>query len=152
MACTRKFYDDDETKDNLQRDTGIGRYMLNCPGNGPSPDYFNDPHIRLQKQAANNATNIIDVNNYLRGLNKNLSRDSKVEDTSNKTIMKPNENYRIINNITDESRATNPAWELRGLEQNNMPYLHYNPQEKTEIPFTNNLNTRMLEKDYYNDC
>ena len=51
--------------------------------------------------------------------------------------------------FTDESRTSNPAWELRGLEQNNMAYLHFNPQEKIELPFTNNLNTRMLEKDYY---
>lgn len=149
MACTRKYYDEDETKNNLQRDTGIGRYMLNCPGSGPAPDYFNDPHIRLQKQAANNASNIIDINNYLRGLNKNLCRDSKQEDCFDKATFIPNNNYRIINNITDESRTSNPAWELRGLEQNNMSYLHFNPQQKIELPFTNNLNTRMLEKDYY---
>ena len=85
----------------------------------------------------------------MRGLNKNLCRDSKQEECFYKTTYIPNNNYRIINNITDESRTTNPAWELRGLEQNNMPYLYFNPQQKTELPFTNNLNTRMLEKDYF---
>lgn len=149
MAFTRKYYDEDETKNNLQRDTDIGRYMLNCPGNGSNPDYFNDPHIRLQKQAANNALNVIDVNNYLRGLNRNLSRDSNMEKTYDNVKYIPYNNYRVINNITDESRISNPAWELRDLEQNNINYLHFNPQEKIEIPFDNNLNTRLLEKDYY---
>lgn len=149
MACTRKFYDEDETKMNLQRDTGIGRYLLQCPGNGSNPDYINDPHIRLQNHAANNCSNLLEVNNYLRGLNKTLCRDSKPSNIDDSCTPLFDNQYNIINNFTDESRSTNPAWELRGLEQNNLPHLHFNPQEKTEIPFLNNLNTRMLEKDYF---
>ena len=42
-----------------------------------------------------------------------------------------------------------PAWELRGLEQNNWNYLPNNPQNHTEILFVNNVNSRLAEKDIY---
>ena len=44
---------------------------------------------------------------------------------------------------------TNPAWWYRDLEQNHNYILPLNPQENTCIPFQNNLNTRILEKDYF---
>jgi len=56
---------------------------------------------------------------------------------------------------TEESRATNPAWWYRELEQSDRYYLPLNPQENTCFPFENNLNTRILEKDYFTpkrDC
>ena len=33
----------------LQEATGPGRYILNVPGNGSTPTFFNDPYIRVQK-------------------------------------------------------------------------------------------------------
>jgi hypothetical protein len=45
--------------------------------------------------------------------------------------------------------VTNPAWWYRDLEQNHNYILPLNPQENTCIPFQNNLNTRILEKDYF---
>jgi len=50
---------------------------------------------------------------------------------------------------TDQSRASNPAWWYRDLEQVDWYYPHLNPQENVCIPFLNNLNTRILEKDYF---
>ena len=59
-------------------------------------------------------------------------------------------NYPTNNKLfTDESRATDPAWMLRDKEQVDWYYLPLNPQENTCMPFLNNLNTRILEKDYY---
>ena len=56
--------------------------------------------------------------------------------------------YPTINNaITDESRATMPAWQVRDLEQNNWNYLLDNPQAHTEMTFINNIDSRNLEKD-----
>ena len=51
--------------------------------------------------------------------------------------------------ITNQSRATHPAWEYRGLEQNHLYPLLRNPQENTCIHFQNNLNTRLLERDNF---
>ena len=43
MAFTRFNYDDARTKKKLQEATGSGRYILNVPGNGSNPTYFDDP-------------------------------------------------------------------------------------------------------------
>ena len=57
--------------------------------------------------------------------------------------------YPECNPVTDESRVTNPAWWYRDLEQNHRYILPLDPQENTCIPFQNNLNTRILEKDNF---
>jgi hypothetical protein len=152
MSSTRKINDEENTKLNLQRDTNIGRYMLNCPGNGLSPNYIDDPHIRLQKWGANNVSNMIDINNDLRGLNRPLNRETDLNNTYNKQSTIPDfNNYASINSITDESRSIAPAWELRDLERKNTTYLHLNPQERTEVPFVNNVSTRIIEKDNFSN-
>ena len=51
--------------------------------------------------------------------------------------------------ITNQSRATHPAWEYRGLEQNHLYPLLRDPQENTCMHFHNNLNTRLLERDNF---
>ena len=56
-------------------------YMLNVPGNGLYPDYFNDPQIRLQKFGANLSRNVVDINSELLGINKQLDRDHFVKNT-----------------------------------------------------------------------
>ena len=53
MAFTRFNYDDDRLKKELQQATGSGRYILNVPGNGSTPLYFDDPYIRVQGWGAN---------------------------------------------------------------------------------------------------
>jgi len=49
----------------------------------------------------------------------------------------------------DETRTTMPAWKLRDVERSRYDYVHSNPQEHIFTPFKHNLNTRILEKDYY---
>jgi hypothetical protein len=49
----------------------------------------------------------------------------------------------------EQTRATHPAWMLRDVEQDNWKMLHFDPQENVFIPFHNNLNTRMIEKDRF---
>ena len=51
--------------------------------------------------------------------------------------------------FTEQSRATNPAWWYRDKEQVDWYYPPLNPQENTCLPFQNNLNTRILEKDNF---
>jgi len=54
--------------------------------------------------------------------------------------------------ISNKNGENNPAWLYRDLEQNNFDILPLNPQENTCIPFQNNLNTRILERDYFTAC
>jgi len=149
MACTRFFYDDCRTKKQLQQSTDPGRWILNVPGNGANPCYIEDPQIIIQKWGANLRTNTINLESELKGVNKPLSRDCLGKDNY-KSYNVPNQSieYPVCNNtFTEESRATNPAWWYRDLEQVDWGYPPINPQINTCLPFQNNLSTRILVRD-----
>lgn len=157
MAFTRFKYDNCRTKKSLQQSTDPGRWILNVPGNGDKPCYMEDPQIIPQKWGANLRTNTINLESDLRGVNRNLSRDCLGKNEYQKYNV-PNQaiQYSTCTQLTTEqSRATNPAWWYRDLEQNNFEYPPLNPQVNVCIPFQSNLNTRILEKDYFTpkrDC
>jgi hypothetical protein len=157
MAFTRFKYDDCRTKKELQQSTDPGRWILNVPGNGDNPCYMEDPQIIPQKWGGNLRTNTINLESELRGVNRQLGRDCLGKDdyrsynVSSSAIQYPSNS----NLTTAQSRATNPAWWYRDLEQNNFEFPPLNPQVNTCMPFQNNLSTRILEKDYYTpkrDC
>ena len=130
--------------------------MVNEPGNGKQPFYIEDPQIRLQKFGGNISENMVDINSALLGLNKTLCRDSvmpnngrngnseRFNDTYHKHLFP---NYKDA--ITDEPRASYPAWMIRGSENTEWAYLHENPQDHTIPMFANNISSRILEKDNY---
>lgn len=157
MAFTRFKYDNCRTKKSLQQATDPGRWILNVPGNGNNPCYMEDPQIIPQKWGANLRTNTINLESDLRGVNRNLSRDCLGKNEYQKYDV-PNQaiQYPTCSQLTTEqSRATNPAWWYRDLEQNNFEYPPLNPQVNVCVPFQSNLNTRILEKDYFTpkrDC
>jgi hypothetical protein len=148
---TRFNYDDCRTKKKLQQSTDPGKWILNEPGNGTHPYYIEDPHIRIQKWGGNLRTNIVNLESDLRGVNRKIGRDCLAEDNY-KMYNVPNEpiSYPSTKKLyTEESRAIAPAWWYRDLEQTDWYYPPLNPQENTCMPFLNNLNTRILEKDYF---
>jgi len=151
MACTRFNYDSCRTKKQLQQSTDPGRWILNVPGNGSNPCYIEDPQIIIQKWGANLRTNTINLESDLKGVNRQLSRDCLGKDNYvNYNVPNEQIKYPTCNALyTDQSRATNPAWWYRDLEQVDWYYPQLNPQENTCLPFQNNLSTRILEKDYY---
>ena len=157
MANTRFYYDPCRTKKELQQATDPGRWILNVPGNGENPYYIEDPQIRIQKWGGNLRTNTINLESELLGVNRKLIRDCLGKNNyqnfnvSNEAIKYPS-NTSLS---TEQSRATDPAWMFRDLEQVNWYYPQLNPQENTCFPFQNNLSTRILEKDYFTpkrDC
>ena len=157
MASTRFKYDDARTIKSLQQSTDPGRWILNVPGNGDKPCYMEDPQIIPQKWGGNLRTNTIDLESDLRGVNRHISRDCLGKDEYQKYNV-PNYaiQYPTCSQLTTEqSRATNPAWWYRDLEQNNFEYPPLNPQLNVCLPFQTNLSTRVLEKDYFTpkrDC
>lgn len=130
---------------------------MNVPGNGATPDYMEDPHIRIQKWGANLRTNVIDLESELRGVNRNANRDCLGKDNYQSFNVETKKiNYPSNKALsTEQSRAIAPAWMVRDLEQVDWYYPQLNPQENTCFPFQNNLSTRILEKDYFTpkrDC
>jgi len=150
MAFTR-FHDDKcRVEKQLQEMTDPGRYLLNVPGNGTKPCFMEDPFIRMQGWGANLRTNCVNLDSSLRGLGRPLTRDC-VEENNYKlhTPQSQEISYPSCQPITDQSRATNPAWMVKDKEQVNWYILPLNPQENVCIPFHNNVSTRILEKDSF---
>lgn len=157
MACTRFNYDPCRTKKQLQQATGPGRWVLNTPGNGETPDYIEDPHIRIQKWGANLRTNTINLESDLMGVNRSMNKDCLGENVyTNYNV--PNEQIKYPSTralYTEQSRTITPAWMVRDAEQVDWYYPPLNPQENTCMPFSNNLSTRIFEKDQHTtkrDC
>ena len=157
MAFTRFKYDECRTKKSLQQATDPGKWILNVPGNGDKPYYMEDPQIIPQKWGGNLRTNTINLESELRGVNRFLSKDCLGKDeyqrfnVSNQAIQYPSSSQLT----TEQSRATNPVWWYRDLEQVDWQYPPLNPQANVCLPFQNNLSTRILEKDYFTpkrDC
>jgi hypothetical protein len=149
MSFTR-FHDDPcRIKKQLQESTGPGRYMINKPGWGANPCFMDDPHIRMEQWGANLQTNTINLESDLLGLTRPLTKDCQTNNYKTAEVKSEPIKYQTCNPFTEESRVTNPAWWYRDLEQNHTYILPLNPQENTCIPFQNNLNTRILEKDYF---
>ena len=150
MSFTR-FHDDPcRIEKQLQESTGSGKYMLNVPGNGEKPCFMEDPFIRMQKWGSNLRTNTINLESDLRGLTRHTNRDCmKVNNYEKHRVKSRKVTYPSCNPSTEQTRATNPAWQLRDLEQVDWYTLPLNPQENTCMTFQNNLSTRILEKDNF---
>lgn len=147
MAFTR--FKDDPARVNkyLEESTSVGKYHLNTPGNGLINPYIDDAHIILQKWGANLQTNSLLVENELRNMNRPLTRDLTTYMPVNTESMKyPEKSFNI-----DESRASLPAWTFREKQQVRTDFPQRNDQtnKSNSVPFQNNLQTRILEKDYY---
>jgi len=149
---TRYNYDDTRYKKYLEESTGVGKYVMNVPGPAHNHKYINDPYVRLEKFGANDMTNSIDIDNEFKGLNRTLNRDfinlNKHDELKQCEQVEYSEEEKTV---VDQSRATHPAWEVRNTlnDDTSFQYLHYNPQNVNTFQFNNNLNSRILEKDYY---
>jgi hypothetical protein len=150
MSFTR-FHDDPcRIQKQLQESTDVGRHILNVPGWGDKPCFMPDPYCRLQGWGANLMTNSIHLESDLMGLTRNTNKDCVgINDYKKHAIHSTEMSYPTCNSMTDQTRATHPAWMSRDLEQVNWDILPLNPQENTCFPFQNNLNTRILERDNF---
>jgi len=151
MASTRINEDPCRIRKNLQQLTDQGRWVLDVPGNGATPCFQMDPHIIPQKWGGNVWTNCTDVQSYLLGLDQRPSRDCGAPNVPNSHLSnaRPIQYPTCTTLTTDQSRATDPAWERRGVEQPRWNYLHSDPQENIEVKFQHNFSTRLDQKDTF---
>ena len=152
MAFTR-FHDDEARIDKQnQQMTDPGRWILDVPGWGSTPQYMADPQMRIQTWGANLMTNSLDIDSELRGYNRPISKDclGKDEYTNRSPLNSQSISYPVNNSLfVSESRTTLPAWTFRDAVQPRWAFLPLNPQENTCLSFQNNISTRILEKDYF---
>jgi hypothetical protein len=93
----------------------------------------------------------IDIDSDLLGITRKLTKFCSAYEYPYKGVVKSKRiRYPVCEKpVTHESRATHPAWQYRDLEQTRYYPLFLNPQENVCMPFHNNLNTRLLERDYF---
>ena len=149
MAFTRFKDDPARVKKYLEESTSVGKYHLNTPGNGLQNPYINDTHIILQKWGANLQSNSLLVENELRNLNRPLNRDLMLNQYQ--SVNSNSQSYPVKHFDIDESRASLPAWTFRDneIKRDKIPLKHEQIGTTIHMPFQNNLQTRILEKDYY---
>jgi hypothetical protein len=152
MSCSRFNNDQGRIEKKNAISTFAGRYALDTPGPGDVMPFNADPHMRLQGWGANFKNNMVDINSDLRGMTRPYNRDLVDVNDYKKWSVKPESqamSYETIDYVTDESRATHPAWTYRDIEMDRWEKPFLNPLDKVDIPFQRELNTRVLEKDYY---
>ena len=152
MAFTRFHDDDARIRKQMEMQTYIGRYQMDAPGNGMDLPYLQDPQIRLQRWGCNLRTNTVGVEGDLFGLSRRYNRDlAEVNDyrTHAAASKSFSDNYANEAPFVCESRAILPAWMLRGVEAPRWETPFINPQANVEKDFSDNISTRLLEKDYF---
>lgn len=151
MAFTR-FHDDPiRIQKRLEESTFQGRYQLDRPGPGVNLPFHEDPNLRLQSWGANLHLNTVALESDLRGMTRKLNKDNSQQNDYKKYSVKTTNMaiYPTVNPFVQESRASDPAWMYRDLEQSKWESPLLDPQQNTEIPFLHNVHTRILEKDNY---
>ena len=147
MAFTR-FHDDPyRIQKQIDQSSFVGRYQLDRPGCGTDLPFLEDPQMRLEHWGANMHHNAIHLENDLRGLTRPLNRDT-IHYKSTAVHTSPYK-YNDAKPFIEESRASHPAWMYKDLEQTRWETPFLNPLANCEIGFQTNVNTRILEKDYF---
>ena len=150
MAFTR-FHDDPYRIQMQVQDSSFkGRYMLDTPGAGLELPFMQDPQMRLQKWGANLQTNTVNLESDLFGMTRKMNRDhAELNEYKQAAVSTNPMTFPVASPFVEESRASHPAWIYKDLEQNHWDYPLLNPLNGIEHKFHTNIQTRILEKDYY---
>ncbi len=149
MSFTRYHDDPCRIEKGLQQSTFAGRYMLDTPGPGIQMPFVEDPQLRLQRWGANMWSDSTNLESDLRGLGRPLNHGTQTYQDS-----RLHRGYQISfpshgAAVTDESRATHPAWTYRELEHDRWETPLLDPQATVFLPFDDRVSTRILAKDQF---
>ena len=135
----------------MQMSSFAGRYALDVPGPGMNLPMMDDTQIRMQTWGANRHNNFVHLESDLRGMTRHLNRDNIDMNNYQTTAVTSQivQNYPVQAPFVLESRASHPAWIYRNREQPRWEEPWINPQAHVEKDFYDNIQTRILEKDYY---
>jgi len=178
MSFNRLTYDTCSYNQVLHETISPGVYQLATPQNVCKPCHPTDPYIRLQGLGASisKTTPLIDIDSELIGIVRNNSRcpqrkylptcglptvgnanagacakcqtNSKLcVDHANTTI----DTSDCFTN-TEDTRLSNPPLTLRSTGWNRWEWLPINPQDRVEIPFDFEIDSRRVAKDNHRPC
>jgi hypothetical protein len=134
----------------MQISSFAGRYFLDTPGQGVDLPFVEDPNIRMQKWGANLRNNTVHLESDLLGLTRKTNRDyTDINDFKQHAVSASEIHYRSETPFVEESRVTHPAWTYKDLEQSRWESPFLNPLNGLEKGFHENIQTRILEKDYF---
>lgn len=148
MSLTSFNNDPARIKKSIDESVYPGNYYLNTPGWGENNlCYFEDPQIRQQYFAGNMESQIVSLESNLLGYNSRIELKKNEKKGEPKTFSAGAKNpHKDVGYLTNESRTTHPAWTYRDLEYHHYEEPILNPQFHLEPPFYNNLQTRILAK------
>jgi len=149
MAFTRFKDDPYRIQKQVEESVLVGHYYLDTPGPGINLPYFEDPHIRLQKWGANLQNDTLSKENDFRGTSKKLSRNYQNNNYDNYLHINNQIQYSSLQPFVEDSRATHPAWMYKDQDHTRWEQPFLNPQINLEKVFHENIQTRILEKDFY---
>ena len=153
MSFNRLMFDNGAYSHRLTETIGPGEYVLDR--NAPCDPCFNAaPSVNIQRHGATLCdTHLIDVDSELIGITRKASKcPSKKYLPSNKPFCSTVP-LRECNQLTHEpTRMSNPSCTLRCTGINRWVPLCHNPQEQVEIPFSWNVNNRIVVKDNHRSC
>lgn len=150
MSFTRFHDDPARIAKQLDEMTYTFRYQLDTPGPGVQLPFIEDPQFRLQRWGANMWSESTNLESDLMGLGRPLNHDY---DRSYKDL-DTKRGYQISfptmsGAVTDESRATHPAWMYRDLQQHRWETPFLNPQASVHTERMASVNSRIVSKDEY---
>jgi hypothetical protein len=150
MAFTRFHDDPHRIKKQVEESSGAGRYYLDTPGQGMDLPFMEDPQIRMQRWGANLRTNTVDLESDFFGLTRHLNRDLvDTNDYKRHAVTASRVDYRNASPFVEESRATHPAWIYKDQDHTRWEAPLLNPLNGLEKGFHENIQTRILEKDFF---
>lgn len=149
MSFTRFKDDDARIYHNTQASRNVGNYFLYAPGQGTDLPFFADSQLRMQKWGANLHTDTTNLESELRGINRPLTKYDTAEYLANPISAHQPMTFRETTEHVLESRASHPAWMYKDQDHTRWETPFFNPQANLEKGFNDNINTRMLETDFY---
>jgi hypothetical protein len=142
MSNTRIGNDRGRIQYNLQVSTGPVRHTIDTPGVS-DPMYIADPFIRAQRFGGNLYTDAIDASTSLRNGLPARPTEFSIAEWMRTPVPAPihfPEDDRVF---TENSRATEPAFALRGTVMDRTPHFPlYDPTVQYETPFLCEVFTR----------
>jgi len=145
-----RFFDDEaRISKRLQESVQSAQYFSHVPGPGVKLPFCQDPHIRLQGWSANLMMDTINLESDLMGLTQTFQKGD-IDEYYKHRVPCHKVSYPKQKPFVEESRTIAPAWTFRETDMSNrywsFPIL--NPLNTVEIPFLQNIETRILAKDY----